>query len=100
MTLTVCWSAKGGAGTTVVAACWALETSTPAVLVDIAGDLHYALGIPTPAGQGLSDWFESDAPPHAVLDLAIQLDATTRLVPRVRRASHIERRAGPSSAGG
>jgi hypothetical protein len=82
MTLTVCWSAKGGAGTTVVATCWALETSTPAVLVDVAGDVHHALGIPTPAGQGLSDWFESDAPPRAVLDLAIQLDATTRLVPR------------------
>jgi hypothetical protein len=82
MTLTVCWSAKGGTGTTVVAACWALEASMPSVLVDIAGDLHLALGIPAPSGQGLSDWFESDAPPRSVLDLAIQLDATTRLIPR------------------
>lgn len=82
MTLTVCWSAKGGAGTTVVAACWALETSTPSVLVDVTGDLPLALGIPTPSGQGLSDWFESDAPPRAVLDLAIQLTPTTRLIPR------------------
>jgi hypothetical protein len=82
MTLTVCWSAKGGAGTTVVAACWALETPTPSVLVDVAGDLPYALGIPAPSGQGLSDWFASDIPPRAVLDLAIDLDATTRLIPR------------------
>jgi hypothetical protein len=82
MTLTVCWSAKGGTGTTIVAACWALETTNPSVLVDIAGDLHLALGIPTPSGQGLSDWFESDAPPRSVLDLALQLDTTTRLIPR------------------
>ena len=82
MTLTVCWSAKGGTGTTVVAACWALETSTPSVLIDVAGDLHLALGIPAPAGQGLSDWFDSDAPPRAVVDLAVQLDTTTRLIPR------------------
>ncbi len=82
MTLTVCWSAKGGAGTTVVAACWALETAAPSVLVDVDGDLPMMLGIPTPAGQGLSDWFESDAPPGALLDLAIEVDSTTRLIPR------------------
>ena len=82
MTLTVCWSAKGGAGTTVVAACWALECATTSVLVDVDGDLPAMLGIPTPAGQGLSDWFESDAPPRAVLDLTIDVDRTTRLIPR------------------
>lgn len=82
MTLTVCWSAKGGAGTTVVAACLALESATPSVLIDVDGDLPIALGVPEPGGQGLSDWFASDAPPSAVLDLAIDLDDTTRLVPR------------------
>lgn len=82
MTLTVCWSAKGGAGTTVVAACLALESSRPSVLVDVDGDLPLALGVPEPGGQGLSDWFSSDAPPKAVLDLAVDLDDTTRLIPR------------------
>lgn len=82
MTLTVCWSAKGGAGTTVVAAGWALDARTPSVLVDVTDDIHLVLGIPTPSGQGLRDWFESDAPPSAVLDLAIDLDPTTRLIPR------------------
>lgn len=82
MTLTVCWAAKGGAGTTVVAACWALGTTRPSVLVDVTDDLHLVLGIPAPSGQGLSDWFDSDAPPRSVLDLAIPLDATTRLIPR------------------
>lgn len=82
MTLTVLWSAKGGAGTSVVSACWALQTPSPSVLVDVDGDLPWLLGIPSPSGQGLCDWFESEAPPRAVLDLAIELDATTRLIPR------------------
>jgi hypothetical protein len=81
MTLTVLWAAKGGAGTTVVAAGWALETPMPSVLVDAAGDMHHVLGVPTPPGQGLSDWFDSDAPPCAVLDLAIEITPTTRYVP-------------------
>lgn len=82
MTLTVCWSAKGGSGTTVVAAGLALDSARPSALLDVDGDLPAVLGVPEPAGQGLSDWFDSGAPPAAILDLAIDLDDTTRLIPR------------------
>lgn len=82
MTATVCWAVKGGSGTTVVAACLALASPTPRLLVDLDGELPAALGIPEPAGQGLCDWFATDLPASAIGELAIDLDATTRLVPR------------------
>jgi hypothetical protein len=82
MTLTVCWSAKGGSGTTVVAAALALGSTIDSLLVDLDGELPAALGAPEPSGQGLSDWFASDAPEGAVLDLAVRVAGTTRLVPR------------------
>ena len=82
MTLTVCWSAKGGSGTTVVAAALALGSANDALLVDLDGELPAALGVPEPSGQGLSDWFASDAPERAVLDLTVTIAPTTRLVPR------------------
>jgi anion-transporting ArsA/GET3 family ATPase len=45
-----CWSAKGGAGTTVVAAAlarrFAAEQPRGALLVDTAGDSLAALGMP------------------------------------------------------
>lgn len=91
MTLTVCWSAKGGSGTTVVAAGLALDSTQPSVLLDVDGDLPMVLGVPEPAGQGLSDWFDSGAPPEAILDLAVDLDGTTRLIPR--GSARIPRRA-------
>ena len=62
MTLTVCWSAKGGSGTTVVAAALALGSAIDSLLIDLDGELPAALGVPEPSGQGLSDWFASDAP--------------------------------------
>ena len=71
MTLNVCWSAKGGSGTTVVAAALALGSAVDSLLVDVDGELPAALGVPEPCGQGLSDWFASDAPDGRVLDLAV-----------------------------
>lgn len=82
MTLTICWSAKGGSGTTVVAAALALNASSDALLIDLDGELPAALGLPEPTGQGLSDWFASDAPEGSVLDLAVDVTRSTRLVPR------------------
>ena len=82
MTLTVCWSAKGGSGTTVVAAALALGSSNDSLLIDLDGELPAALGVPEPSGQGLSDWFASDAPERSILDLAAAVAGTTRLVPR------------------
>ncbi len=82
MTVTVCWAVKGGSGATVVAACLALSRSTPQLLVDLDGEQPATLGLPEPAGQGLCDWFATDLPPDAVDDLAVDVDRTTRLVPR------------------
>ena len=54
----VCWSAKGGSGTTVVSAALALvlSQSRPALLVDLAGDLPATLGIAEPTGPRVLDW--------------------------------------------
>ncbi len=84
MTLNVCWSAKGGSGTTVVAAALALGSTAESLLIDLDGELPAALGVPEPSGQGLSDWFASDAAERSVLDLAVTVASTTRLVPRGR----------------
>jgi len=78
----VCWSAKGGSGTTVVAAALALVSPLPALLVDLADDAPAALGLPDHTGQGVADWLRSDAPVEAVEDLAVPVDATTSVVPR------------------
>ena len=54
-----CWSVKGGSGTTVVSAGLALQLAVEGrdvLLVDMAGDLPAALGIPEPEGPGLADW--------------------------------------------
>jgi cellulose biosynthesis protein BcsQ len=72
--LVACWSVKGGSGTTVVSAGLALAvaaTGHDTLLVDMAGDLPAALGIPEPDGPGLADWLD------AGVDVAA--DALTRL---------------------
>jgi len=82
VTTTICWSLKGGSGTTVVVACLALNHHLPVVVVDLDGDLPAVLGLDEPHGQGLTDWFESAVPAHAVDDLAIDVDERIRLIPR------------------
>ncbi len=60
----ICWSAKGGVGTSVVAAALALTTArhTPTTLIDLGGDAPAALGLGTPTGPGVGEWW---ATPHA-----------------------------------
>jgi hypothetical protein len=82
--VTVLWAAKGGSGTTVVTASLALSCPTDSLLVDLAGDLPDALGIVAPAGQGVGDWLDSDAPASALADLAVDVARSTRLIPRGR----------------
>jgi hypothetical protein len=57
------WSAKGGVGTTVVAAalavCLARREPGGILLIDLAGDLPTVLGSPEPAGPALADWLAS-----------------------------------------
>jgi hypothetical protein len=61
---TLCWSAKGGSGTTVVAASLALISARtgPTVIIDLGGDVAAALGVATPSGPGVTEWLAS---PHA-----------------------------------
>ena len=81
----LCWSAKGGSGTTVVAAALALVLSQrhPALLVDLGGDSPAALGMAEPHGPGISEWFASATADGAALS-RLSVDATDalQLVPR------------------
>ena len=66
----VCWSIKGGSGTTVVSAALALSlaqrNNAPVRIVDLAGDIPSALGIAEPSSAGVSDWLvnETTEPLH------------------------------------
>jgi len=70
--LVACWSSKGGAGTTVVAATLALllarRSERGALLVDLAGDAPAALGLPEPEGPGIAGWLAAgpEVPPDSL----------------------------------
>lgn len=79
--LITCWSTKGGSGTTVVAAALAIlaaAEAASALLVDLAGDLPAALGLPEPS-IGLSDW---DGGAHALARFEVAAGPGVRLLPR------------------
>lgn len=63
-----CWSVKGGSGTTVVAATLGLISAkrSPTLLVDLAGDVPAALGLPDAPGPGVGDWLDSGADRRAL----------------------------------
>jgi hypothetical protein len=84
--VTLCWAAKGGSGTTVVAATLAMSSRTPTLLVDLAGDLPIALGLPTPDGPGIGEWSTSTAPPSRLDALVVPLARGLDLLPRGHRA--------------
>lgn len=81
----LCWSAKGGSGTTVVAAALALVLSRqrPTLLVDLAGDAPAALGLPEPTGPGVADWLASTTADAAALHrLAVPATDALQLLAR------------------
>lgn len=82
----VCFSAKGGSGTTVVAAALTLllaDVEQPVLAVDLAGDLPAALGLAEPPGPGLHDWLtaDRDVGPAALSRLAVEVGPGAELVP-------------------
>jgi hypothetical protein len=80
----VCWSMKGGSGTTVVAAALAvlLSRTEPVLLVDLAGDAPAALGLPEPSGPGALDWLASPTADAAALHrLAVEANHRLQLLP-------------------
>ncbi len=79
-----CWSAKGGVGTTAVAAALALLASNRerTLFVDLAGDAALALGIAAPEGPGLEEWLRSATSDRAALGrLAVEVTPSLRLLP-------------------
>ena len=87
--LVACWSAKGGAGATVVAAAVALARAAEgALLVDLAGDLPVVLGVEPGEGPGLAGWLAAGAD--------VPVDALARLErPVAPGVGLLERGAGP-----
>jgi hypothetical protein len=84
--VTLCWAAKGGSGTTVVTATLALSSRTPTLLVDLAGDVPIALGLPVPDGPGIGEWSVSSAPPSKLDALRTPLARGLDLLPRGHRS--------------
>jgi hypothetical protein len=82
----VCWSVKGGVGTTVVAAALALAATRrgkTVLLVDLAGDLASVLGVDG-SGIGVSDWCcaSGGAGVEALDRLTVEVAGGTRLLVR------------------
>lgn len=82
--LICCWSAKGGAGTSVFAAILALSLARSAktVLVDAAGDQHAIFG-DAPAEVGFVQWAAGGefVPVDALARLAVDVAPSLKLVP-------------------
>jgi hypothetical protein len=80
----LCWAAKGGSGTTVVACALALASagSQPATLVDLCGDCATALGLDEPSGPGVFDWIASPTAGQPELArLAVTIRDRVQLIP-------------------
>jgi hypothetical protein len=88
--LIACWSAKGGAGTTVVAASLGLilsqSRSEGAVIADLAGDIPAVLGRAEPDGPGLTEWLAAgdDVPPDGLARIEEVVTPGLWLLPRGR----------------
>ena len=86
----VCWSVKGGSGTTVVAAALALilaqRHEAGARLIDMSGDTPSALGMSEPASEGISEWLSATDHPgaDALNNLMLPVTAHLGVIPRGR----------------
>jgi hypothetical protein len=79
----ICWAAKGGSGTTVVACALALGVprTESATLVDLRGDCATALGLDEPTGPGVVEWMASPtAGPTELFRLATTVRDDVRLI--------------------
>lgn len=87
MPLISCWTAKGGTGTSVVAATLAVllaRRPAGALLVDLCGDQPALLGLREPPAPGVADWIVrgAEAPPDALGRLEVEVADGLRLLPR------------------
>jgi hypothetical protein len=79
--ITLCWSAKGGSGTTTVAAAFALSAHRPTLLVDLAGDAALALGLAPDGQPTLAEWFSSDVDADRLVHLHRRVTGDLELLP-------------------
>lgn len=84
--LVACWSAKGGAGTTVVTVSLAsllASSAGQAVVADLAGDVPAVLGMPEPDGPGVADWLRAgeSVPADALARLELAAPSGLRILP-------------------
>ena len=79
--VTLCWAAKGGSGTTVVAAALALSSLRPSLLVDLDGEIPAILGVPEPDRPGVAEWLGSDVSADHLADLLIDIGPRNWLLP-------------------
>ena len=79
----VCWSVKGGSGTTVVASTITLmraaESQRGALLVDLAGDVPAVLGLAESSGPGINDWLANCNHDSRMTLQSIAVQATANL---------------------
>ena len=86
----VCWSVKGGNGTTVVAAALTLVLAqrheAGARLIDMSGDTPSALGMSEPATEGIAEWLSATDHPgaEALNNLMLPVTAHLGVIPRGR----------------
>jgi len=80
----ICWAAKGGSGTTVVACALAVSPRTgSSTLVDLGGDCTTALGLDEPSGPGVAEWMASPTAGSTELArLAVPIRNEVSLIPR------------------
>lgn len=88
--LVVCWSPKGGVGTSVVAAALALRAASDGaetLLVDLAGDQPAVLGVDIDGREGVGDWLSAgdDVPIDALAALEVPVTDRLWLLPRGSR---------------
>lgn len=91
--ITLCYAAKGGAGTTVVTATLALASSDTSLAVDLDGDLPTVFGLAPDDRPGVGDWLASAAPANRLDDLVVAVDDTTFVLPVGPAARPLDRSA-------
>lgn len=78
---TLCWAAKGGSGTTVVATALALTATPPSLLIDLDGEIPAVLGLPEPDRPGVADWLATDTPAERLGELLVEIGTDAWLLP-------------------
>lgn len=96
--VTLCWAAKGGSGTTVVAAALALSSQRPSLLVDLDGEIPAVLGVPEPDRPGVCEWLSSDVSTDHLAELLVDIGPRAWLLPWRAAAHEITRHGEPRPA--